>query len=91
MPVQAIKVDTLLEGKKATLLKFDVEGSEREALEGAKETISKHRPRLILSVYHRTEDLLELPLKIREMNSGYRLYLRHHPYIPAWDVNLYCI
>ena len=91
VPVQAVKVDTLLEGKKATLLKFDVEGSEREALEGASETISKYRPRIILSAYHRTEDLLELPLKIQEMNSGYRLYLRHHPYIPAWDVNLYCI
>ena len=91
LPVQAIKVDTLLEGKKATLLKFDVEGSEREALEGARETISKHRPKLILSVYHRSSDLLELPLKIRELNGSYKLYLRHHPYIPAWDVNLYCV
>lgn len=91
VPVQAMKVDTLLEGKKATLLKLDVEGSEREALEGARETIAKYRPKLILSVYHRTEDLLELPLKIHDMHSGYRLYLRHHPYIPAWDVELYCI
>ena len=91
VPVQAMKVDTLLEGSKATLLKFDVEGSEREALEGASETISKYRPKLILSVYHRTEDLLELPLKIHDMYGGYKLYLRHHPYIPAWDVNLYCI
>ncbi|MCH5200172.1 MAG: FkbM family methyltransferase [Oscillospiraceae bacterium] len=91
VPVQAMRVDTLLEGKKATLLKLDVEGSEREALEGARETIAKYRPKLILSVYHRTEDLLELPLKIHDMHSGYRLYLRHHPYIPAWDVELYCI
>ena len=91
VPVQAIKVDTLLEGRKATLLKFDVEGSEREALDGAKETISKYRPKLILSLYHRTEDLLELPLKIHDMYGGYKLYLRHHPYIPAWDVELYCI
>lgn len=91
VPVQAIKVDTLLDGSKATLLKFDVEGSEREALTGAKETILKYRPKLILSVYHRVEDLLELPLKIHEMNGGYKLYLRHHPYIPAWDVELYCI
>ena len=91
LDVQALKVDTLLEGKKATLLKFDVEGSEREALEGAANTIAKHRPKLILSVYHRSEDLLELPLKIHEMYSGYKLYLRHHPYIPAWDLELYCI
>ena len=91
VPVQAIKVDTLLEGKKATLLKFDVEGSEREALEGAAQTIARYRPKLILSVYHRSSDMLELPLKIHEMHSGYKLYLRHHPYIPAWDVELYCL
>lgn len=91
LDVQAVKVDTVLEGKKATLLKFDVEGSEREALDGAKETITKYRPKVKLSLYHRCTDLLELPLKIHEMYSGYKLYLRHHPYIPAWDVELYCV
>lgn len=89
--VNGITVDSMLGDKKPTLIKFDVEGCEREALEGAKESISKHRPRLILSLYHRTEDLIELPLLVKEMNPFYKLYLRHHPYIPAWDTNLYCI
>lgn len=89
--VNGITVDGMLGDKKPTLIKIDVEGAEREALEGAAECIAKHRPRIILSAYHRTEDLTELPLKIKEMNGGYKLYLRHHPYIPAWDTNLYCI
>ncbi|MCM1055060.1 MAG: FkbM family methyltransferase [Bacteroides sp.] len=89
--VNGITVDSMLGDKKPTLIKIDVEGAEREALEGAKDCISKNRPRIILSAYHRTEDLIELPLLIREMNGGYKLYLRHHPYIPAWDTNLYCI
>ncbi|MBD5113871.1 MAG: FkbM family methyltransferase [Ruminococcaceae bacterium] len=89
--VNGIKVDSMLGDKKPTLIKIDVEGAEREALDGARECISKHRPRIVLSVYHRTEDLIELPLKIKELNGGYKLYLRHHPYIPAWDTNLYCI
>lgn len=89
--VNGITVDSMLGDKKPTLIKLDVEGCEREALEGARKSISAHRPRLILSLYHRTEDLVELPLLVKEMNPLYKLYLRHHPYIPAWDTNLYCI
>ena len=87
----AKSVDSLLGGKPATLIKYDVEGSEREALKGSEQTIKKYKPRLIVSLYHRTEDLIELPLYIKELNPDYKLYLRHHPYIPAWDTNLYCI
>lgn len=89
--VQGVKVDTLLKDKIPTLIKIDVEGSEKEALDGAKISIAKHKPKLILSLYHRMDDILELPIKIKEMNGGYKLYLRHHPYIPGWDTNLYCI
>ena len=88
---EAKSVDSLLGGKPATLIKYDVEGSEREALKGSEQTIKKYKPRLIVSLYHRTEDLIELPLYIKELNPDYKLYLRHHPYIPAWDTNLYCI
>ncbi len=89
--IPAVSVDYFLNGSPATFMKLDVEGSEREALDGAAKTISTYKPKLLLSLYHRTEDLLDLPLKIMEMNSKYSLYLRHHPYIPAWDTNLYCI
>lgn len=89
--VQGIKVDTLIKNKIPTLIKIDVEGCEKEALDGAQQSIAKHKPKLILSLYHRREDILELPLKIKAMNGGYKLYLRHHPYIPGWDTNLYCI
>ncbi|MCM1298292.1 MAG: FkbM family methyltransferase [Firmicutes bacterium] len=89
--VKGKAVDSLTAGTIPTIIKFDVEGCEKEAVEGAKNTIQNHKPRLILSLYHRTEDLLELPLRIKELNCEYKLYLRHHPYIPAWDTNLYCI
>ena len=84
-------MDTFTAGTIPTIIKFDVEGCEKEAIEGAEKTIGRYKPKLILSLYHRTEDLLELPLKIKELNPDYKLYLRHHPYIPAWDTNLYCI
>ena len=87
----AITVDSMLDGKPATLIKYDVEGAEREALLGSEQTIRRYKPRLIVSVYHRVGDMIELPLLIHEMNPDYKFYLRHHPYIPAWDTNIYCI
>lgn len=89
--VDGRSVDSILKGNRATLIKYDVEGSEEAALRGSAETIRKYKPRLIVSLYHRTEDYITLPLLIRELNPAYKLYLRHHPYIPAWDTNLYCI
>lgn len=92
-PVQteARSVDSILGGGKATLIKYDVEGSEEQAILGSVETIKKYKPRLIISLYHRTEDMISLPLLIHKINPSYKMYLRHHPYIPAWDTNLYCI
>lgn len=82
-------VDSVLSGAPCTLLKMDVEGAERHALEGARETIRRCRPKLNIAAYHRNEDLFDLPLLVHELCPAYRLYLRHHPYVPAWDTNLY--
>lgn len=82
-------VDSVLGGAPCTMLKLDVEGAEREALCGAAQTIARCRPRLNVACYHRNEDLFALPLLVHRLCPDYRLYLRHHPYVPAWDVNLY--
>ena len=83
--------DALLAGETVDFIKYDVEGSEREALLGTRETIARCTPRLLVSIYHRTEDLFALPLLLHSMEPRYRFYLRRFPYIPAWDINLYCI
>ena len=72
-------------------IKYDVEGSEYEALMGSRETIAKHSPKLLVSVYHRSEDLYKLPLLVKDLNPDYRLFLRKLRYIPAWDLNLYAL
>lgn len=82
-------VDSVLRGAPCTLLKLDVEGSEREALFGAAQTIARDQPRMNIACYHRNEDLFALPALVHEMCPAHALYLRHHPYVPAWDVNLY--
>lgn len=89
--VKMLRPDTILQGAQATYIKYDVEGSERQALEGTRHTIEQFRPKLNIALYHRNEDMFALPLAVREMNRKYALYMRHHPYIPDWDTNLYCL
>jgi FkbM family methyltransferase len=74
------------------LIKYDVEGAEQEALEGSLRTIKANETEMIVSLYHKSGDLFSLPLMIHEILPDHKLYLRKHPYVPAWDINLYvCI
>ena len=56
-------------------IKFDIEGAEKDALLGARETIRRHRPALAVSIYHRNEDIIELPRMIKELHPGYSFHL----------------
>lgn len=76
-------------GDKIDYIKFDVEGAESEAIDGCINTINAHSPALLVSVYHRSEDIFALSLKIHALFPDYKLYLRKFRYIPAWDLNLY--
>ena len=84
-------LDDLTQGAPIHYLKLDVEGQEANALLGAQQTIQQYKPRMLVSAYHRSEDLFRLPLLIHQMRPDYRIYLRHHPYIPEWDTNFYFI
>jgi FkbM family methyltransferase len=89
--VNVVSVDEVLGGEKIDYIKYDVEGSEKEALLGSAQTIKEHAPKLLVSLYHRSEDLFALPELVKKLNPDYSLYLRRFPYIPAWDLNLYAI
>ncbi len=87
--IQALSVDNILSRRSATIIKMDVEGFEREAIWGAANTIARYSPKLMVSLYHRNEDIFELPLLVKMINPDYKLYIRHQLYIPAWETNLY--
>ncbi|MBO4927321.1 MAG: FkbM family methyltransferase [Clostridiales bacterium] len=76
---------TLLRGRKADLIKLDVEGNERAVIEGGRSCIEKDKPSLIVSCYHRSEDLFTLPLLLKEIVPEYKVYMRHHPHLLCWD------
>jgi len=91
--VKTMSIDDLVANEslsKVDYIKMDIEGSEYSALIGAKETIKKFKPKLAISIYHKYDDLLELPLLIKEILPEYKLYINHHT-IHAEETVLYAI
>lgn len=74
-----------------TYIKVDIEGMESEMLKGAENTLRAYKPKLNLAAYHRSEDVFRLVIQLHAINPDYRIYLRKHPYIPCWDLNIYAV
>lgn len=87
--IRSVSVDELFGDTGADFLKFDVEGNELAALRGAARTIKKYRPAMLVSCYHRSEDLFSLPEEIMSVREDYKIYLRKLPGLPAWDMQYY--
>lgn len=63
--------------EKITMVKMDIEGGEKQALEGMKNHIKTNCPKLLISVYHNNVDLFEIPKQIISYNKNYNLFLRY--------------
>lgn len=57
--------------KRVDFIKFDIEGAEIPALEGARETIERFRPRMALCLYHKWDDVLTIPAFLDSLNFDY--------------------
>jgi FkbM family methyltransferase len=78
--IETLKIDDLVKREsvaKVGFIKMDIEGAEMEALKGSELTIRRDRPKLAISVYHKLEDIWEIPRWIDGLGLGYRFYLRH--------------
>ncbi len=87
--VRALALDSVLD--EVTFIKADIEGAEKEALIGSEKLIKKYKPKLYICAYHRNSDAFLLPKMIHSFCPEYKIYYRHHPYIPAWESNFYCV
>ncbi|MDE7431630.1 MAG: FkbM family methyltransferase [Lachnospiraceae bacterium] len=75
--IPVTNLDTVIDGK-VTFIKMDIEGAEYEALRGAENLIQKCKPKLAISIYHKAEDIWELPKLILSFCPEYTFYLRHY-------------
>jgi len=76
--VDVVALDDIVGEEMVTYIKMDIEGAELNALMGAQHVISKNKPRLAICIYHKPEDILEIPLYLLQIVPSYKFYLRHH-------------
>ena len=74
MPLDDIVSKLNLE--RVDFIKMDIEGSERHALRGAKQTLERFKPRLAICTYHRPDDAAVVPKIIGEARSDYRVHAK---------------
>ena len=88
--IDVVTVDSLSLDN-VSFIKFDVEGSECEAIEGARDTILKCRPLMKIACYHRSEDVFAIVQKVLSVRPDYKVYMRHTRCIPGWDTDFYFV
>ncbi|MDE5696547.1 MAG: FkbM family methyltransferase [Lachnospiraceae bacterium] len=76
--IETVALDEFLRGERVTFIKMDIEGAEIDALKGAAQIIRDQKPKLAISIYHRAEDIIEIPKLILDLRPDYKLYLRHY-------------
>ena len=86
-PVSLVRIDEAVSGR-VDYVKYDVEGAELDALIGSEGLISECSPALLVSLYHKSEDIFSLPLYLSEKYQDYSFYLRRLRSIPAWELDL---
>jgi len=87
--IEAVSLDDFLDGDKVTFIKMDPSGDiVNEVLLGAEKTISKHKPKLALGIYHSLEEFIDIPIYLKEICPEYKLVLRHNTY-HLCDTDLY--
>ena len=76
--IEATTIDETVGDDEVTFIKMDIEGSELKALEGAKKTIRRWKPKLAICVYHKVEDLIQIPQYIQSLHPDYKLFYRNY-------------
>jgi FkbM family methyltransferase len=86
--IEVDTIDHIAAGNPVSYIKMDVEGAELEALKGAEQTIRKYKPILGISIYHKPQDLIDIPQYIKAIVPEYKFYFRVHKKL-AIDTVLY--
>lgn len=89
--VNSVTIDKLAKNDVPTYIKMDIEGAESDAVKGGADTISRFKPKMQIAAYHRSEDLFAIPERVLNLRDDYKIYLRHFPSLPCWDMSYYFI
>lgn len=89
--INSVTIDFLAQKEVPTYIKMDIEGAESAAIKGGSNTIINHKPKMQIAAYHRSEDLILIPQSVLKLRPDYKIYLRHFPSLPCWDMSYYLV
>ena len=87
--IKTVSLDEYMNGGKVTFIALDIEGEEYKALRGAENIIRTQKPKLAISIYHKPEDMWELPELVKSFRPDYQLYLRHYHLLDMAETVMY--
>lgn len=73
-----VRLDDYFKNKNVTYIKMDIEGAELSALYGAEKLLRRCTPKLAVCLYHKPQDLWEIPLYLKKLVPEYKLFIRHY-------------
>lgn len=85
--VRCVTIDQILSEVgygRCDVIKMDIEGSERTALQGAVETIRRFHPRLTIAAYHHLTDPYILSAMVREILPEYNILVSRDAHLYAF-------
>ncbi|MCP9848779.1 FkbM family methyltransferase [Cyanobium sp. Morenito 9A2] len=92
--IQAVRGDELLPQDKVDFIKVDAEGADLAAIEGLAKLIRRSKPIMAISIYHRPQDIVDIPLAVAQLlqdaGARYRFHIRQHM-SNSFDSVLYAI
>lgn len=88
--IATVSLDEMMQQQAIDFIKLDVEGAEISAIKGASRLIRDSRPTLAISLYHRPEDVWEIPELLFSLCEDYRFYIRQH-YFNSFDSVIYAV
>lgn len=79
--VNAVSIDGFVAERgldRVDFIKLDVEGAEPRVLEGARETLLRHRPVLAISIYHGVSQYYDIPMFLMNLLPDYQYHLNFY-------------
>uniref|UniRef100_UPI003F4BD7A9 FkbM family methyltransferase n=1 Tax=Brachyspira catarrhinii TaxID=2528966 RepID=UPI003F4BD7A9 len=87
-------IDEFVQGNNIDVgfIKVDIEGEEKKLLDGARNTILKQKPYMVISIYHSIEDYFEIKPFIESYSKDYDFHvIKMMPYIGQYETVLLCM
>lgn len=90
LEVESVPLDEICRDISPTYLKMDTEGSEPDALLGARRILEQDAPALAICSYHRQDHLWRIPALIRAASDRHCYFLRPQ-LLDVWDLVCYAV